>query len=155
MNQPTLWTKANSVIVYYTYKDNDEFERFRNSFDAIIKKNALMNSYFVVFVDDETTKARLPINSYFIYLHKKDFNFFNRIKNKADKNRLETNVDLLLVYGDIDRKYHRLVNKTKANTRVVSKTHEKIDYDIKLNASKDGIEQIANFTREILEKIQA
>lgn len=154
MTDQTIWSKANSVIVFYSYKDQVEFERFRKSFDSIIKKNALMNSYFVVFVDVNVSKSILPINSYFIYLSKKDINLFGKLKNKADANKIEKKFDLMLVYGEINDKFLRIIRKTKAGRRVGGNTTDKISLDIKLHSNSEGIEQITNFTREILEKIK-
>ena len=78
-----------------------------------------------------------------------------QVKDKALKEKLKTDYDVLLVFDHIDDKYVKLINKTKASKRIVSSLTEGINFDIRLNSSSIRIEQIASFAKETLEKIQS
>ena len=78
-----------------------------------------------------------------------------QVKDKALKEKLKTDYDVLLVFDHIDDKYVKLINKTKASKRIVSSLSEGINFDIRLNSSSIRIEQIASFAKETLEKIQS
>ena len=155
MADAVIGSNGKKVIVFYTFKDSKEFANFKEGTKKLISGSILLSSVFIVFVDEEAQKLELPDSARFNYLAKKDFNLLGQVKDKALKEKLKANYDVLLVFDHIDDKYVKLINKTKASKRIVSSMTEGINFDIRLTSSSIRIEQIASFAKETLEKIQS
>ncbi|MDC1186378.1 hypothetical protein N8079_00960 [Crocinitomicaceae bacterium] len=155
MADAVIGSNGEKVIVFYTFKDSKEFANFKEGTKKLISGSILLSSVFIVFVDEEAQKLELPDSARFNYLAKKDFNLLGQVKDKALKEKLKANYDVLLVFDHIDDKYVKLINKTKASKRIVSSMTEGINFDIRLTSSSIRIEQIASFAKETLEKIQS
>jgi len=155
MADAVIGSNGEKVIVFYTFKDSKEFANFKEGTKKLISGSILLSSVFIVFVDEEAQKLELPDSARFNYLAKKDFNLLGKVKDKALKEKLKANYDVLLVFDHIDDKYVKLINKTKASKRIVSSMTEGINFDIRLTSSSIRIEQIASFAKETLEKIQS
>ena len=155
MADTVIGSNGEKVIVFYTFKDSKEFANFKEGTKKLISGSILLSSVFIVFVDEEAQKLELPDSARFNYLAKKDFNLLGQVKDKALKEKLKANYDVLLVFDQIDDKYVKLINKTKASKRIVSSMTEGINFDIRLTSSSIRIEQIASFAKETLEKIQS
>lgn len=155
MADAVIGSNGEKVIVFYTFKDSKEFANFKEGTKKLISGSILLSSVFIVFVDEEAQKLELPDSARFNYLAKKDFNLLGQVKDKALKEKLKANYDVLLVFDQIDDKYVKLINKTKASKRIVSSMSEGINFDIRLTSSSIRIEQIASFAKETLEKIQS
>lgn len=155
MADAVIGSNGEKVIVFYSFKDSKEFANFKEGTKKLISGSILLSSVFIVFVDEEAQKLELPDSARFNYLAKKDFNLLGQVKDKALKEKLKANYDVLLVFDQIDDKYVKLINKTKASKRIVSSMTEGINFDIRLTSSSIRIEQIASFAKETLEKIQS
>lgn len=155
MADAVIGSNGEKVIVFYSFKDSKEFANFKEGTKKLISGSILLSSVFIVFVDEEAQKLELPDSARFNYLAKKDFNLLGQVKDKALKEKLKANYDVLLVFDQIDDKYVKLINKTKASKRIVSSMSEGINFDIRLTSSSIRIEQIASFAKETLEKIQS
>jgi hypothetical protein len=155
MANAVIGSNGEKVIVFYTFRDSEEFANFTEGTKKLISGSILQSSVFIVFVEEEAQKSKLPYSARFNYIAKKDFNLLGQVKDKVLKEKLKTDYDVLLVFDHIDDKYVKLINKTKASKRIVSSLTEGINFDIRLNSSSIRIEQIASFAKETLEKIQS
>jgi uncharacterized protein Veg len=154
MSGAVLGNENEKIAVFYSLKDVREFNQFKKATDDLINSKVLQNTLFVIFLENSSDKLELPESTRFKYLAKSDFNFFGRIKEKELHQRLKEEYDTLFVFGNIDDKHAKRINNMKASQRIVTNSTEKINYDISINANATGVEQIANFVKETLEKIQ-
>jgi hypothetical protein len=154
MSGAVLGTKNEKIVIFYTFQDIREFNQFKKSTDELIAPKAIHSSVFVLFFDDAADKSGLPQLARFNYLSKADFNFFGQIKDKKLRQILKEEFDTLFVFGNIDEKRVKRINQIKAKQRIVTNSSDCIKFDISINANDKGVEQIANFAKETLQKIQ-
>jgi|TARA_R110000737_G_scaffold164641_2_gene192302 hypothetical protein len=155
MSNSVLGNRNEKIIVFYSFKDVREFNQFKNATDELINGKVLQSTLFVVFMEDAEDKLQLPESARFKYLSRSDYNIFGQIKDKELRQSIKEKFDTLFVFGNISEKHAKLVNKIKANRRIVTNSTDFINFDISINANATGVEQIANFAKETLEKIQA
>lgn len=150
----TLGANGEKIIVFYTFKDEREFQNFKNSIENLIHASVLQSTLFIIFLQNETQKSKLPEGVRYKYVSKSDFNFFKQIKDKDLRALLKSNFDLLLVFDQVEENYVKLINKVNAKQRIISSLTDGLNFDIRLNANSIKIEQIASFAKDTLEKIQ-
>lgn len=155
MNSAVLGSNGEKIIVFYTFKDVREFANFKLSTENLISGSVIQSTLFVVFLEDESQKTQLPDTVRFKYLAKKDYNFLGQLKDKELRELLRSKYDLLLVFGDVEAKNIKLINKVQARKRIISSLTEGLNFDIRLNSSSIKIEQITSFAQEILSRIQS
>jgi hypothetical protein len=155
MSNTVLGNNNEKVVVFYSFKDVREFNQFKKATDELINSKVLQSTLFVVLMENPSDKLELPESARFKYLSKSDFNFIGLIKDKELRSSLKDTFDTLFVFGNINEKHIKLVNKINAKQRIVTNSTENIKFDISINANATGVEQIANFAKETLEKIQA
>jgi hypothetical protein len=154
MNSGTIGENGEKIIMFYTYKDLREFNHFKEATESLINGNVLQSTLSVVFVEDEVQKSQLPDSARFKYICKKDFNFIGQLKDKELRQTLKLSYDILLVFDQIEDRYIKMINKLDVKQRIISSRTEGINFDIRLNSNSIKIEQIANFAKETLERIQ-
>ncbi len=154
MTASKIGANGEKIIVFYTFKDQREFNGFKSATEEMIHGSVLQSSLCIVFLEDETQKNLLPDAIRFKYISKNDFNFFKQLKDKDLRATLKSTFDILLVFDNIEPKYIPLINKVKAHQRIISSLTEGLNFDIRLNANSIKIEQITNFAKETLDRIQ-
>lgn len=155
MSDFVLGNKNEKIIVFYSYKDVREFNKFREAMSKLINGKVLQSTLFIVFMENEKDKLQLPESARFKYIVKTDFNFFGQFKDKDLRQNFKENFDILFVFGAIEEKHLKRINKIQATQRIVTNSTDHLNFDISINANATGIEQIANFAKETLEKIQS
>lgn len=155
MSNTVLGNSNEKIIIFYSFKDVREFNQFKNATNELINSKVLQSTTFVVLMDDADEKLQLPESARFKYLAKADFNIFGQIKDRDLRKTIKEKFDTLFVFGSINEKHAKLVNKIKATQRIVTNSTEFINFDISIKANATGVEQIANFAKETLVKFQA
>jgi hypothetical protein len=122
---------------------------------GLINAEVLRSSLLIIFTENDTEKLNLPESVRFKYLAKSDFNFFGQVKDKNLREAMKNKFDVLFVFGNIHENQHKRINKINAIKRIVTNSAGNLKFDISINANATSVEQIANFTRETLEKIQS
>jgi hypothetical protein len=154
MNKPVLGNQNERIIVFYTFTDVREFNKFKQSMDLMINPKVLHSTVFVVFLENESDKNPLPQLARFNYFCKSDLNFFGQFKDKQLGELMKAKYDQSVVFGAVDEKQVKRINKVAAKTRIVTNSTENLKSDISIKANAISIEQIVNFAKETLEKIQ-
>lgn len=152
MLKDTIGSSGEKIVVFYTYKDSREFDKFERATETLINPSVLQTTLFIVFTDD-VTNPTVPENSRFIMLSRTDFGRFGKLKNKEVSELLRQKFDVLLVFDEVSPKMVKLINKVSARQRIVDSRTPEILFDIRLNSNSVKIEQIINFAKETLEKI--
>ena len=155
MSNFVLGNRSEKIIVFYTFTDAREFNKFKESLDFTINPKVLHTTVIVVFLENELDKNSLPQIARMNYLSKSDFNFLGQYKDKKFGELMKAKYDQLVVFGAIDKKNIKRINKVTAKTRIVTNSTEKLNSDISIKANATGIEQIINFAKETLLKIQS
>lgn len=155
MSNAVLGNHNERIIVFYTFTDGREFNKFKQSMDLIINPKVLHSTVIVVFVENANDKNTLPQAARLNYLSKSDFNFFGQYKDKKFGELMKAKYDQLVVFGAVDEKQVKRINKVTAKTRIVTNSTENLKSDISIKANAISIEQIVNFAKETLEKIQS
>jgi len=155
MRETVLGNNGEKIIVFYSFKDVSEFNKFREGMSNLINAKVLQSTLFVVFMENASEKLYLPDSVRFKYLAKSDFNFFGQVKDKNLRQSMKDKFDVLLVFGNIQENQLKRINKISATKRIVTNSAENLKFDISINANTTSIEQIANFTKETLEKIKS
>ncbi|MCT4561732.1 MAG: hypothetical protein N4A41_10180 [Crocinitomicaceae bacterium] len=99
--------------------------------------------------NQEKTKSK---DSYFF--SQKDLNLFGGLKNDVLKNVLAQKRDLMIVYGEVSKAFHKVLLQIPVQKRMGMNSDANLNFHVKLRTNHQEVQQMTNFANEILEKIK-
>ena len=160
MHNSTIWSKTQSLLVFYVYKTEEEFNEFRVSLDEVLNDCNVKRIKVVVLIKD--LKQDILRNSLFAYISEKDIHFFTSELRKKAKNEFgyqldivrHTAFDLLLSFGEPTPKVLKWLMKIQVKERIGVNINGLKTFDLILQSSKSSISDSVTFTRDTLIKIK-
>ena len=158
-NLGTIWGNTKSLLVFYVFKNHEDFQDFRVSLDEVLNKSEVKRLKVIILINDP--KENVLKHSLFSYLLNKDISFFgNKIKKNAKGEGQEdleiiigSHFDLFLCFGLPSQKVMKWLGKSKATKRIGVDASDSDFFDVNLQSSGATMGKIVNFTVEMLNKI--
>jgi len=146
----SVWDVSKRILLVTDFYNQDQVLKYR---DAIKSLDLNINDCELLFFTNKEnngmTKELASVN----YLSSKDLGFFGKIKNEAFLKLMKRRFDLMIVIGEIDKRFLKKIERFKFEFGVgVNSQISFININLKMN-SKDPLE-LVNFTKKTLQKIQ-
>lgn len=150
-NPYTIWNQTQRALLVVTFDDLERLLAFRKALrDTGLNVN---DSHVICIVKNKNERKVLQEISSVSFLHTSDFNFFGSLKDEASQKALSRIYDLLIVVGDLDRRYTKLIKKVKRQVDVGVNSNVEF-LTIKLSSENSAPEHLINFVQQTLMKLK-
>lgn len=150
VSDQSIWNQTKRALLVLTYEDLEKLLAYRTALkDTGLNVN---DSHVICIVNSKNERKVLQEISSVSFVHKSDFNFFGRLRDEATQKALNRIYDLLIVVGDLNRRYSKLINKVKRQTAVG--VNSPVEFlTIKLESSNPAPAHLINFVQQTLMKL--
>jgi hypothetical protein len=147
-----IWTSIKSLLVVFTYEDDEQLKIFRRSLDKMLNNSNVDRLIIVVNISKEVDKNALPPHFLIYYNSPNDYNFWGKLKDVQLEAELTRDYDVLLWFGDTDHKIYPHIQQTSIQRKIII-NQDNTNFDLSLNAGSNAPDQMLNFVIETLKKI--
>jgi hypothetical protein len=147
-----IWTSIKSLLVVFTYEDDEQLKIFRRSLDKMLNNSNVDRLIIVVNISKEVDKNALPPHFLIYYNSPNDYNFWGKLKDVQLEAELTRDYDVLLWFGDTDHKIYPNIQQTSIQRKIII-NQDNTNFDLSLNAGSNAPDQMLNFVIETLKKI--
>lgn len=147
-----IWTSIKSLLVVFTYEDDEQLKLFRKSLDKMLNTSNVDRLIIVVNIPKEVDKNSLPPHFLIYYNSPNDYNFWGKLKDVQLEAELTREYDVLLWFGCTDQKIYPLIEQSTIQRRIII-NQDNPSFDLSLNAGSDSPELMLNFVINTLKKI--
>lgn len=114
----SIWEKTKSLLVVFNYEDDEQLKSFRVSLDKLLSSSGVERLIIIVNIPKELDKNNLPPHFLIYYNSPVDYNFWGKLKDIQLNEELKKEYDVLLWFGDVERKIFPLVRKVNISLKV-------------------------------------
>jgi hypothetical protein len=158
--QESIWGRAKSLVVFYVFKDPDDFQEFRVALDAALIDTSITRLKVMIQVQDR--KEVVLRHSLFSYITEKDLSYLtNSVKKRKTaegeeslENIRSSHFDLLICFGSPSKKVGRWLTKMKVDRKIGVNSDFNSFFDLNLQSSADNPLTFVGFTTETLNRIK-
>jgi hypothetical protein len=148
----TVWENTKSLLVVFNYEDDDQLKSFRVSLDKLLSTSNVDRLTIIVNIAKEVDKNNLPPHFLIYYNSPNDYSFWGKLKDIQLEEELKKEYDVLLWFGDVERKIYPFVQK------VITKLKVGVDqptsfFDLQLHPDSIEPSEMLNFVVKTLDKI--
>ncbi len=147
-----IWTSIKSLLVVFTYEDDEQLKLFRKSLDKMLNTSNVDRLIIVVNIPKEVDKNSLPPHFLIYYNSPNDYNFWGKLKDVQLEAELTRDYDVLLWFGCTDQKIYPHIEQSTIQRRIII-NQDNPSFELSLNAGSDSPELMLNFVINTLKKI--
>ncbi|MFM7467702.1 MAG: hypothetical protein ACKO6J_07035 [Crocinitomicaceae bacterium] len=147
-----IWTSIKSLLVVFSYEDDEQLKLFRKSLDKMLNTSNVDRLIIVVSISKEVDKNSLPPHFLIYYNSPNDYNFWGKLKDVQLEAELAREYDVLLWFGDTEQKIYSQIELATIQRRIII-NQENPTFDLSLNAGSESPELMLNFVINTLKKI--
>jgi hypothetical protein len=114
----SIWEKTKSLLVVFNYEDDEQLKSFRVSLDKLLSSSGVERLIIIVNIPKELDKNNLPPHFLIYYNSPVDYNFWGKLKDIQLNEELKKEYDVLLWFGDVERKIFPFVKKVNIGLKV-------------------------------------
>lgn len=160
MNESTIWSRVQSLLVFYVFTTYEDFQSFRISLDKVLDESNVKRLKVVVLIKD--MKQNVLKHSLFSYITEKDIHFFTLELKKKAKNEFGDQLDvvrhsafdLMICFGKPTSRVLKWLTKIDVKERI-GVNSERLDlFNLNLDSSSESIQNSVLFVRDTLQKIK-
>ena len=160
MNESTIWSRTQSLLVFYVFTTYEDFQSFRISLDKVLDESNVKRLKVVVLIKD--MKQNVLKHSLFSYITEKDIHFFTLELKKKAKNEFGDQLDvvrhsafdLMICFGKPTSRVLKWLTKIDVKERI-GVNSERLDlFNLNLDSSSESIQNSVLFVRDTLQKIK-
>lgn len=146
----TIWGQTKRALLVVTFEDLERLLEFRKALrDTGLNVN---DSHVICVVNNKNERKVLQEISSVSFIHSSDFTFLGKLKDEATQKALSRIYDLLIVVGDLDKRYVKLIKKVKRQVEVG--VNSNVDFlTINLRSENTAPEHLINFVKQTLMKL--
>lgn len=149
-NDLSIWSQTKRALLIVTFDDLERLLGFRKALrDTGLNVN---DSHVICFVKNKNERKVLQEISSVSFVHTSDFTFLGKLKDDATQKAISRIYDLLIVVGDLDKRYARLIKKVKRQVDVGVNSNVEF-LTINLNSENNAPEHLINFVKQTLMKL--
>ena len=150
-NNNTIWGLTQRALLIVTFKDLERLLAFRTALrDTGLNVN---DSHVICIVNNKNERKVLQEISSVSFIHTSDFTLLGRLKEEATQKALSRIYDLLIVIGDLDKRYTKLIRKIKRQVEVG--VNSNVDFlTINLKSENTAPAHLINFVQQTLMKLK-
>jgi hypothetical protein len=162
MSESTIWSRTQSLLVFYVFSTYEDFQSFRISLDKVLDESNVKRLKVVVLIKD--LKQNVLKHSLFSYITEKDIHFFTLELKKRAKNEFGQQLevvrhsafDVLLCFGRPTTKVMKWLMKIEVKEKIGVNVEglDLFDLNLNLNSSSESIQNSVLFVRDTLQKIK-
>jgi len=160
MSESTIWSRTQSLLVFYVFSTYEDFQQFRVSLDNVLHESNVKRLKVVVLIKD--VKQNVLKHSLFSYIAENDIHFFTLELKKKAKNEFgyqldvvrHSAFDLLICFGKPTTKVLKWLMKIEVKEKIGVNTEGLDLFDLNLNSSSESIQNSVLFVRDTLQKIK-
>jgi len=160
MSNSTIWSRTQSLLIFYVFKTDKEFNEFRAALDIVLNESNVRRLKVVVLIKD--LNENILRHSLFSYISERDIHFFNIELKKKAKNEFgyqldiarHSAYDLLLSFGEPSPKVLKWLNKIEINKKIGINMDGLKTFNLNLESTSQSVTDCVLFTRDTLQKIK-
>lgn len=152
MSRTSIWEQTNSIVVVWSYKDEQQMRAFVKAIDHFLLQKKFAQTLIIVNVPKDLDKKNLPPHFLIYYNSPADYSMFGKLKDIQLDAELHKNYDLLIWNGSQDVKIYQALQATKINKRLLLNA-EGTNFDLQIDTAQTEAHAQLQYIQQTLERI--